>query len=473
MLGRGRLRRLPAPRPGDSTSTRRRTRRAPAARRRGLRASRTPPDRIVAGSQAGRQPRPLPALRPCWRWRCIRQGGTGRRRRTALHGPPARGGAGGSASLRHRGREFEARRGRRPPSRAGDHPGAAGVGRLGAGVLRSASFLPPSRPGRGRGAACATETPGEGAPGPCTTERYAGEPFVELGYEPPGVRDVRDTNLSRVHVSLDDAGRGRLRRDSTTSGRGGRSGGPESEPDAGAVGDAGSYVSLTVGAGARRVEELDPAGLAPEFRPGVAGLKGGAPPTSACSSATRPSRFAPLPTRNAAAGFRIAPCTPSREPPRRRFASEQCGADLGRVADEQAQVGGAAALQPAGDARRPEFRRQPSRVELLDPGGRPSPTVSGRTVTGAPPSPRSPSIRFRFWIAWPAAPFQRLSIAAKTIARPVSSSTATWIAAEVACRARRARPAAGRRPRRTARRRIAPRTGDRSSSASRSRDVVT
>jgi N-acetyl-gamma-glutamyl-phosphate reductase len=38
-------------------------------------------------------------------------------------------------------------------------------------------------------------------------ERYGGEPFVELGDEPPGVRDVRDTNLCRVHVSLDDAGR--------------------------------------------------------------------------------------------------------------------------------------------------------------------------------------------------------------------------------------------------------------------------
>lgn len=38
-------------------------------------------------------------------------------------------------------------------------------------------------------------------------ERYAGEPFVELVDEPPGVRDVRDTNLCRVHVSLDEAGR--------------------------------------------------------------------------------------------------------------------------------------------------------------------------------------------------------------------------------------------------------------------------
>ena len=33
------------------------------------------------------------------------------------------------------------------------------------------------------------------------------EPFVELVDEPPGVRDVRDTNLCRVHVSLDGAGR--------------------------------------------------------------------------------------------------------------------------------------------------------------------------------------------------------------------------------------------------------------------------
>jgi N-acetyl-gamma-glutamyl-phosphate reductase len=38
-------------------------------------------------------------------------------------------------------------------------------------------------------------------------ERYAGEAFVELADDPPGVRDIRDTNLCRVHVSLDDAGR--------------------------------------------------------------------------------------------------------------------------------------------------------------------------------------------------------------------------------------------------------------------------
>jgi N-acetyl-gamma-glutamyl-phosphate reductase len=38
--------------------------------------------------------------------------------------------------------------------------------------------------------------------------RYRDEPFVELVREPPGVRDVRETNFCRVHVSLDaDAGR--------------------------------------------------------------------------------------------------------------------------------------------------------------------------------------------------------------------------------------------------------------------------
>jgi len=38
-------------------------------------------------------------------------------------------------------------------------------------------------------------------------ERYVDEPFVELVDEPPGVRDVRDTNLCRLHVSLDGGGR--------------------------------------------------------------------------------------------------------------------------------------------------------------------------------------------------------------------------------------------------------------------------
>ena len=38
-------------------------------------------------------------------------------------------------------------------------------------------------------------------------ERYAAEPFVELVDHPPGVRDVRETNLCNVHVAVDGAGR--------------------------------------------------------------------------------------------------------------------------------------------------------------------------------------------------------------------------------------------------------------------------
>jgi N-acetyl-gamma-glutamyl-phosphate reductase len=34
-------------------------------------------------------------------------------------------------------------------------------------------------------------------------ERYEAEPFVELVGDPPGVRDVRDTNLCRIHVTRD------------------------------------------------------------------------------------------------------------------------------------------------------------------------------------------------------------------------------------------------------------------------------
>ncbi|HEX6115515.1 MAG TPA: N-acetyl-gamma-glutamyl-phosphate reductase [Solirubrobacterales bacterium] len=37
--------------------------------------------------------------------------------------------------------------------------------------------------------------------------RYADEPFVELVDAPPGVRDVRDTNFCRIHVTTDSHGR--------------------------------------------------------------------------------------------------------------------------------------------------------------------------------------------------------------------------------------------------------------------------
>ena len=34
---------------------------------------------------------------------------------------------------------------------------------------------------------------------------YDGEPFVELADSPPGVRDVRDTNICRIHATVEPA----------------------------------------------------------------------------------------------------------------------------------------------------------------------------------------------------------------------------------------------------------------------------
>jgi N-acetyl-gamma-glutamyl-phosphate reductase len=36
------------------------------------------------------------------------------------------------------------------------------------------------------------------------SEAYAGEPFIELVARPPGVRDVRDTNICRIHATFDE-----------------------------------------------------------------------------------------------------------------------------------------------------------------------------------------------------------------------------------------------------------------------------
>ena len=38
-------------------------------------------------------------------------------------------------------------------------------------------------------------------------DAYAAEPFVELAGAPPGVRDVRDTNLCRIHATAAPDGR--------------------------------------------------------------------------------------------------------------------------------------------------------------------------------------------------------------------------------------------------------------------------
>ena len=146
-------------------------------------------------------------------------------------------------------------------------------------------------------------------------ERYAGEPFVELGDEPPGVRDVRDTNLCRVHVSLDDAGRALVFAaiDNLWKGAAGQAvqnlnlmlGLPETEGLA-VTFFRSRWVEAPAG-----VEELDPAELAPGFRAaGVAcGLKdGGSTDLGLLVCDAGEVGSALLLTRNAAAAAPVRVC---------------------------------------------------------------------------------------------------------------------------------------------------------------------
>ena len=146
-------------------------------------------------------------------------------------------------------------------------------------------------------------------------ERYADEPFVELVDEPPGVRDVRDTNLCRVHVSLDAAGRALAFAaiDNLWKGAAGQAiqnlnlmlGFPETEGLAMTF-----FRSRWVDAPAG-VEELDPAELAPGFRAaGVAcGLKdGGSTDLGLLACDAEAVGSALLLTRNAAAAAPVRVC---------------------------------------------------------------------------------------------------------------------------------------------------------------------
>ena len=89
----------------------------------------------------------------------------------------------------------------------------------------------------------------------------------------------------------------------------------------------------------------------------------------------------------------------------------------GERADHQAEVEPARGLEPAGDARGAEARRQVARVvgDVLRASAtqrtHSSPSVSGR-----------PNIRLRFCTACDAAPFHRLSMTEKTMIRPVRGS---------------------------------------------------
>ncbi len=112
-----------------------------------------------------------------------------------------------------------------------------------------------------------------------------------------------------------------------------------------------------------------------------------------------------------------------------RVAREQRGRDrVVVIADEHAHVPPPGGLRTRSDGAGPEAGRQARRLELghalgtRDPARAEEGLDAGRHRRPAPSS--RPSITFRFWTAWPAAPFQRLSIAQKTSTRPPGSTSA-------------------------------------------------
>ena len=150
------------------------------------------------------------------------RGRAGRRRRDqrGVGGLGGRAGRGGAASRSSTWTRTSAPTRSRATATRPRSRRSSGSWALGAGDLRSAS--PAARPGP---AGELLRRPGRAAGGrgaPALYEaRYADEPFVELVDEPPGVRDVRDTNLCRVHVGARRAPGGRSPSPrSTTSGRG-------------------------------------------------------------------------------------------------------------------------------------------------------------------------------------------------------------------------------------------------------------
>jgi N-acetyl-gamma-glutamyl-phosphate reductase len=80
------------------------------------------------------------------------------------------------------------------------------LGALAAAPLR-VTFTPHLLPlDQGELVSCYVRPPGGAEPGDVVglyEAAYADEPFVELSSRPPGVRDVRETNLCRIHVAID------------------------------------------------------------------------------------------------------------------------------------------------------------------------------------------------------------------------------------------------------------------------------
>src|SRR5215211_6629293 len=109
--------------------------------------------------------------------------------------------------------------------------------------------------------------------------------------------------------------------------------------------------------------------------------------------------------------------------PHARVGGEASGGDRPLLVRDQDADVESLGLDAGGHAGGAECSRQRRRIELRDVGwslhpagaeeAHSSPSVSGR-----------PSIKLRSWTPWPAAPFQRLSMAANAIV--LSPTTVTW-----------------------------------------------
>ena len=153
-------------------------------------------------------------------------------------------------------------------------------------------------------------------------------------------------------------------------------------------------------------------------------------------SPARPVAALALPelTTQPAIAARVALARGTPAPARRR---PRCGSGAaprqtsGASQRDQPEVGRAAALQPAGDAGRPEARRQPRRIELLDAVGRLDPPRAKKVpVAAVIRAPRPPRARASGSGSGPPVP-RRPSRGCRSPRRRrrgrCPSSSATWI----------------------------------------------
>ena len=227
-------------------------------------------------------------------------------------------------ALRLRRREHRRLQGRPPPPHAGDRAGAR---RPGADV--TVTFTPHLLPlDQGELVSCYVTPARDADAGEVAAlydDAYAREPCVELRTGPPGVRDVRDTNICRIDGPHRPAHRPgpRLR----------------------------AIDNLWKGAASQAVQNLEP-----DVRPRRDGRGSHEPgrPRSPRAGSTRPTRVTEVPTAGCAAGFRAAGVAagikPSGELDVALLVSDEPGHDqrralhaLGRARRARAAVPGRAA----------------------------------------------------------------------------------------------------------------------------------